>query len=60
VQDRLTHHILGVGLAYSRMARTFTARQLTVVKLSQMEGLVGSVDLDTCELSGEGLDLRYI
>ena len=42
------------------MVRTFAARQLTVVKLSQMEGLVGSVDLDICELSGEGLDLHYI
>ena len=60
VQDRLIHHILGVGLVCSRMARMFTARQLTAVMLSRMEGLVGNVDLDIYELSGEGLDLRGV
>ena len=38
----------------------FTARQLTVVMLGQMEGLVGSVDLGVCGLLGEGLDLRGV
>ena len=38
----------------------FAARQLTAVMLSRMEGLVGSVDLDIYELSGEGLDLRDV
>ena len=55
---RLIHHILGVVLVCSRMARMFAARQLTAVMLSRMEGLVGNVDLDIFELPGEGLDLR--
>ena len=42
------------------MARMFAARQLTTVMLSRMEGLVGNVDLDIYELSGEGLDLRDV
>ena len=42
------------------MARMFTTRQLTAVMLGRMEGLVGSVDLDICGLSGEGLDLRVV
>jgi len=42
------------------MARMFAARRLTAVMLSRMEGLVGSVDLDICGLSGEGLDLRVV
>ena len=42
------------------MARMFAARQLTAVMLSRMEGLVGNVDLDIFELSGEGVDLRDV
>ena len=42
------------------MARMFAARQLTAVMLSRMEGLVGIVDLDIFELSGEGVDLRDV
>ena len=38
----------------------FAARQLTAVMLSRMEGLVGNVDLDVFELSGEGVDLRDV
>ena len=57
MQSRLIHHILTVGLACRRLARMFAARQLIVVMLGQMEGLVGSVDLGVCGLLGEGLDL---
>ena len=42
------------------MARMFAARQLTAVMLGRMEGLVGNVDLDMFELSGEGIDLRDV
>jgi hypothetical protein len=42
------------------MARMFAARQLTAVMLGRMEGLVGNVDLDMFELSGEGVDLRDV
>ena len=42
------------------MARMFVARQLTAVMLGRMEGLVGNVDLDIFELSGEGVDLRDV
>ena len=38
----------------------FAARQLTAVMLGRMEGLVGNVDLDMFELSGEGVDLRDV
>ena len=60
MQDRLIHHILAAGLACSRMVRMFAARQLIVVMLGQMEGLVGSVDLGVCGLLGKGLDLRGV
>ena len=42
------------------MARMCAARRLTAAMLGQMEGLVGSVDLDGYDLSGEGLDLRGV
>ena len=57
MQDRLIHHILAAGLACSRMARMFAARELIVVMFGQMEGLIRSVDVGVCGLLGEGLDL---
>ena len=36
------------------------ARRLTATMLGRMKGLVGIVDLDGCDLSGEGLDLRGV
>ena len=42
------------------MARMCAARRLTAAMLGQMEGFVGSVDLDGYDLSGEGLDLHGV
>ena len=60
MRDRLIHRTLAVGFVCSHMARMCAARRLTAVMLGQMECLVGSGDLDGCDLSSKGLDLRGV